>query len=145
MRKIVFLWIVEILLGVCSGVALLRFYNAVNILSLYLLLFAPSIITAILFAIMIKSKIVDKAKGNLIYAVSGVFALIGTAVFAAMNYVVQTQRGIFSVIIENTRNSLSDQYLVVKESSSIVDYIMIFVLIFIIFWIIGHARKEKER
>lgn len=143
MKKICFLWIIEMVLGICSAIFLMRIYNIINIISLYLLLFAPSLITAILFIFMIKIKAIKKLDGKYLYFISGIFALIGTAVFVMMNLIVQSQVNILPAIIENTRQILNEQYLVVKEGSNIVDYIMIFAFIFIVFWIIGRERKNN--
>lgn len=143
MKKKLALWVVEIVLSILSSIIVLQAYRTINILTLYVLLFAPVIITAMLYAILIKSKKLKKIKGRYIYISSGIFAIIGTTVFVVMDIVIRYKKEVFSTIVENTRNVIDVQYLIIKESSSFVDFVMIFAFVFLIFMLIGR-KKEGE-
>lgn len=142
MRIVYFLWLVELLLGGCTSMLLLKIYKMLNILSLYLLLFAPSLITAFLFAVLIKTKLINKMNEKYVCLYSAVFALIGTAHFIMSNIMVQYNVNILPIIIDNTRGVLSEQYLIIKENSGVLDYIMIFSFIFILFYITGYNKRD---
>lgn len=51
MRKNIILWILEIALGVLGSIAVFLGYSSMNIFTLYGVLFAPGLLTAVVYLI----------------------------------------------------------------------------------------------
>lgn len=68
MRKNIILWILEIALGVLESIAVFWGYSSMNIFTLYGVLFAPGLLTAVVYLYLIKSKKMSKLHGNSVSA-----------------------------------------------------------------------------
>lgn len=92
MRKNSILWILESILGVFGGMAVLWEYSSMNIFTLYGVLFAPGLLTAIVYLYLIKSKKLSKLYGNSLYISSMFFSFIATLVFGVVDVVLRSKK-----------------------------------------------------
>lgn len=145
MRKNIILWILEIVLGVLGGVVVFREYLSMNIFTLYGVLFAPGLLTAVVYLYFIRSKKISKLQGNSLYVTSMISSFIATMVFGVVDVILRSKKNMHETIIANTRNVLDEDYLIVKGNSSFMDYVFIYIFIFLIFWFIGRGNKIDER
>lgn len=139
------LWFMEIVLGILGSMVVFFMYSSMNIFTLYGVLFAPGLLTAVVYTYLIKSKKISKLQRHSLYVSSMIFSLIATMVFAVVDIVLRSKSEMYEIIVANTRTVLDGEYLIIKGNSNLMDYVFIFVFIFLIFWFIEKGNKIDER
>ena len=73
-----------------------------NIFTLYGVLFAPGLLTAVVYLYLIKVRN-KQLRGNSLYVSSMIFSLIATMVFGVVDVVLRSKNNMYETIIANTR------------------------------------------
>ena len=64
--------------------------------------------------------------------------------FSVTDIIIRSERKMYEIIVANTKEIIDGKYLIIKENSNLVDYIFIFALAFLIFWLISKGNKIDE-
>ena len=144
MKKIYGLWFVQIFFSVLGISIVILGYMSMNILSLYAVMFAPILITAIVYFFLIFRGKIHNIIRKKIYFTCLLFSLTAMVEFSVTDIIIRSERKMYEIIVANTKEIIDGKYLIIKENSNLVDYIFIFALAFLIFWLISRGNKIDE-